>query len=83
MLTFLCGVIILQLSGVVSIAVARDAFALGTLLFVGQVLGLAGHYQLFNRTGTRKFVWFPGGEKVVVSITAAASVAYLVVVLSR
>jgi hypothetical protein len=83
MLTFLCGVILLPLSGIVSVTVARDAFALGTLLFVGQILGLAGHYQLFSRTGTRKFVWFPSQEKVVLSITAAASVAYLVVVLSR
>ncbi len=83
MLTFLCGVILLPLSGLVSTAVARSTFGLGALLFVGQVLGLAGHYQLFNRTGTRKFVWFPGQEKVVVLITAAASVAYLLVVLGR
>ena len=63
MLAFLGGVLLLPLSSLVSTAVARSSFGLGALLFVGQVLGLAGHYQLFNRSKEREFVWFPFREK--------------------
>jgi hypothetical protein len=59
------------------------AFGLGTLLFVGQVLGLAGHYQLYNRTRTREFVWFSSQEKVIVSLTLVLSIIYLIVTLIR
>jgi hypothetical protein len=76
-LAFVFGVVLLPVSGlVVSIAVARWAFGLGALLFVGQALGLAGHYQLFNRTQKRKHVWFSRQEKVVVAVTAIAAIFY-------
>ena len=77
MLAFVFGTILLPLSGVVSTGFARGAFGLGTLLFVGQALGLAGHYQLFNRSKGRKFVWFPTQEKVVVGLTVLASLLYV------
>lgn len=77
MLAFVFGTILLPLSGVASIGFARGAFGLGTLLFVGQALGLAGHYQLFNRTQGRRFVWFPTQEKVVVGLTVLASLLYI------
>lgn len=83
MLTFVFGAILLPLSEVVSLDFARNAFGLGALLFVGQALGLAGHYQLFNRSKTRKFLWFPAQEKVVVLLTAIASVAYLYLAFQR
>jgi hypothetical protein len=77
MLTFVFCVILLPLSGSVSTGFARGAFGLGSLLFVGQALGLAGHYQLFNRTEVRKFVWFPTQEKMVISLTFIASLVYV------
>ena len=77
MLAFVFGTILLPLSGVVSTGFARGAFGLGALLFVGQALGLAGHYQLFNRSKSRKFVWFPTQEKVVVGLTVLASLLYV------
>ena len=77
MLAFLCGVLLLPMSGLASTVVARTSFGLGALLFVGQVLGLAGHYQLFNQSKTRKFVWFPTQEKAVVLLTVATGLLYL------
>jgi hypothetical protein len=77
MLVFVFGTILLPLSGIASSNFARIAFGLGSLLFVGQALGLAGHYQLFNRTKVRKFLWFPTQEKVVVFSTLVISALYL------
>jgi hypothetical protein len=77
MLVFVFGTVLLPLSGVISTGFARIAFGLGTLLFLGQALGLAGHYQLFNRSAGRKFVWFPSQEKTVVFLTGLASVLYV------
>lgn len=77
MLAFVFGAILLPLSGLVSTGFARGAFGLGSLLFVGQALGLAGHYQLFNRTRVRDFVWFPVQEKMVVGLTFLASFVYM------
>src|SRR5215469_11682673 len=59
MLILSFGVILLPLSGILSEANARTLFGLGVLFFVGQALGLAGHYQLYNKTKERKFIWFP------------------------
>jgi hypothetical protein len=67
----------------VSVEFGRGAFAIGTLFFVGQALGLAGHYQLFNRSRTRKFVWFPRQEKVVFTLTIASTFAYIYLVLTQ
>ena len=77
MLTFVFGVVLLPLLGLVSTGFARGSFGLGALLFVGQALGLAGHYQLFNRSETRKFVWFPTQEKIVVVLTILVCLAYV------
>jgi hypothetical protein len=64
-------------------AAARTAFGLGALLFIGQSLGLAGHYQLYNLTEHRKFIWFPTQEKIVVALTILAGVVYCVLALSK
>lgn len=77
MLVFIFGVILLPLSGVLSAAAARPCFGIGGLLFVGQALGLAGHYQLYNTKQARKFVWFPTQEKVVVILTSVAAIAFV------
>ena len=77
MLAFVFGTILLPLSGLVTVGFARGSFAIGALLFVGQALGLAGHYQLFNRTKMRKFVWFPMQEKVIVALTVASTAVYI------
>ena len=81
MILFVFGVILLPLSGISSSHLARLAFGLGSLFFVGQSLGLAGHYQLYNRSKLRKFVWFPTQEKVVVAATLLIAALYLVAVL--
>ena len=83
MLTFVFGAVLLPLSGLVSTGFARSSFGLGALLFVGQALGLAGHYQLFNRSRTRKFVWFPTEEKIVVVLTTMASLVYVYISMSK
>ena len=83
MLAFLIGVILLPILGAVTVRVAKASFGLGALLFVGQTLGLAGHYQLYNRRESRKFVWFPVQEKVVVGGTIVISLIYLFAVLIR
>ena len=81
MLVFVFGVVLLPLSGLLPINGARWAFGLGVLLFVGQALGLAGHYQLFNRSQKRQFVWFPGQEKIVVTLTIFIALFYTVATL--
>src|ERR1700730_3464472 len=78
MLSFVFRVVLLPASGVLSTAFARWAFGLGALVFVGLALGLAGHYQLFNRTEKRQFVWFSRQEKVVVALTTVIAILYTV-----
>jgi hypothetical protein len=77
MLCFVVGVILLPVSGLGSISAAQSCFGLGALFFVGQALGLAGHYQLYNGRKERQFVWFPLQEKIVVVLTALLGAAYL------
>jgi hypothetical protein len=79
MLCFVLGVILLPVSGFAPAPVAQSCFGLGAVLFVGQALGLAGHYQLYNRSKERKFIWFPFQEKLVVAITLFISLAYIAV----
>ena len=59
MLCFLFGVILLPSAGITAFPTARVAFGLGSLFFIGQHLSLAAHYQLYNRTKPRRFIWFP------------------------
>jgi hypothetical protein len=75
MLCFVGGVILLPTSGI-SATIAPAAFGLGVLLFVGQVLGLAGHYDLYNHR-PRRVSWFPRQEKIAVGFTIVVSVAYI------
>lgn len=77
MLVFVIGAILFPLLGIFSGTHARIAFGIGSLFFVGQALGLAGHYQLFNRTKQREFIWFPAQEKVVVFSTLLASFVFV------
>jgi hypothetical protein len=83
MLTFVIGVILLPVSEIASVGFARSAFGLGALLFVGQALGLAAHYQLYNRQKTRQFVWFPKQEKIALAVTLLLAVLYVVVILAK
>lgn len=78
MLSFVLGVILLPVSGLLSVSTAQSCFGLGAVLFVGQALGLAGHYQLYNRSKERQFVWFPRQEKIVVTTTVLLCVGYIV-----
>jgi hypothetical protein len=70
MLTLLFRTILPPLADFGSAGFARRAFGLGALFFVGQILGLAGHDRLFNRSELREFVWFATQEKIVISLTA-------------
>jgi hypothetical protein len=79
MLSFVFGVVLLPVSSLVPVSIARWSFGLGTLLFMGQTLGLAGHYQLYNRTKKRVFVWFPFQEKVIVYVTILIAFLYSIV----
>jgi hypothetical protein len=83
MLCFVLGVVLLPVSGLVRGGAARWAFGLGILLFLGQVLGLAGHYQLYNRSKERQFVWFPLQEKIVVGIAVLISFLYSLLFIAR
>jgi hypothetical protein len=77
MLIFVIGTILLPLAEVISVELATVSFGLGALLFVGQILGLAGHYQLYDRTKPREFVWCPAQEGIVIGITVIIGAAYL------
>jgi hypothetical protein len=79
MLLFVFGVFLFPLSGIVSAFWARLLFGLGALFFVGQSLGLAGHYQLYNRTKLRRFIWFPLQEKIVTAGTILIAIIYLII----
>ncbi len=83
MCIFVFGVVLLPVTGLVSVAIGRWSFGLGTLLFMGQTLGLAGHYQLFNRTKKREFVWFPTQERVVLALTVLVAILFLATSLKR
>lgn len=80
MLCFVFAVILLPISGLLSTeisnVIAAKAFGLGVLLFVGQALGLAGHYDMYN-TMPRSRTWFPTQEKIVVLCTTFISILYL------
>lgn len=78
MLVFVGGVYLLPMMKLISTRSAAILCGLGTLLFVGYVVSLAAHYQLFNRTSLRKFVWFPMQERVAISLAIAVSAAYCI-----
>jgi hypothetical protein len=76
MLVLVFGSILLPLSGFLSARYARVSFGLGSLFFVGQAMGLAGHYQLYNKSKRREFVWFPFQERVVILLTVVGAGTY-------
>jgi hypothetical protein len=78
MLSFVLGAVLLPVTNLAQVDVARWAFGLGALMFIGQTIGLAGHYQLFNRTKKRQFIWFPVQEKIVVALTVLVALSYSV-----
>lgn len=80
MLCFVIGVVLLPASGLIPVSAASAAFGLGAIFFVGQALGLAGHYELYNRQ-KRKFFWFPTQEKIVLGLTAFVALLYIIVIL--
>ena len=76
MLCFVFGIFLFPISGILT-KVPPTAFGLGVLLFVGQVLGLAGHYDLYNRR-TRRAEYFPKQERIVIAGTLIVAFLYLV-----
>ena len=77
---FVFGVYLLPIGGLIGDGAARAALGLGALLFAGHFLGLCGHYQLFNRSRVRQFVWFPLQEKLAVGATLLVAVCYVAIV---
>ena len=70
-------------------AFARDAFALGLLLFAGYPFALAGHYRLF-RTGppkpgqeTKPTDWCSASEGFVISVCALLAAIFICVAALR
>lgn len=77
MAALLGGAYLLPIAGLIGACGARILVGLGGLLFVGHALGLAAHYQLFNRSAKRQFAFFPVQERVVISLTTLLAVAYV------
>jgi hypothetical protein len=77
MLCFVFGVFLLPIMGVLP-SIAPTAFGLGVLLFVGQVLALAGHYDMYNRR-TRRVAYFPKQERIAIVGTVAVAAVYLLI----
>lgn len=77
MLVFVLGVYLLPLTGLLNAGQAAVFCGLGVLMFVGHIFAIAGHYQLFNRSRTRTFAWFPVQERIAISITVALVIVYL------
>jgi hypothetical protein len=83
MLVLLFGVYLMPILDFIDIKLSKVFFGLGLFLFIGQALGTAAHYQLFNRTNKRVFVWFPTQEKVVLILFAIFAIAYFFIALIK
>ena len=77
MLLLVAGVYLLPMSGFFTATQAGVFCGLGALLFVGYLFCLAGHYQLFNLTKKRVFLWFPIQERVAITLTLLTAATYL------
>ena len=78
MLILVFGIYLLPILDIINLKISKILFGLGVFIFIGQALGTAAHYQLFNITKHRKFDWFPKQEKVVISLVVLIAIAYLV-----
>ena len=76
-IVLLVGAFLAPLSGLVGVRFAGGALGLGAILFVGHLLGLCGHYEVFDATRPRSFVRFPRQEKVAVTLAALVALGYL------
>jgi hypothetical protein len=79
MLVLVIGVYLLPIMNLVDIGFCKISFGFGAFLFIGQALGTAAHYQLFNISKKRVFVWFPKQEKIVLSCFTILSVIFLII----
>jgi hypothetical protein len=77
MAAFVFGVVLFPVLGKMTPDSPRIFFGLGVLLFFGHAIGLAGHYELYNRYTARSFEWFPLQERVTFGFTLLCSVIYL------
>lgn len=78
LLVLVLGTMLLPILQVISLNTAKALFGLGTLFFVGQILGVAGHYQLFGTGASTTPVWFPMQERVVILTFVVIAIIYLV-----
>src|SRR5262249_42868679 len=75
MLCFVIGVILLPIVGAIDVPTARKVFGLAALLAVAQIIGLAGHYELFLIKKRTK-EWFPPQERLVLLIFGIIVICY-------
>ena len=83
MLVIVLGTFIVPVFLSTSLRFARFAFGLGLLFFIGHVVALAGHYEMFNPNTTRKPRPFPVQEQIVIAIVLLCAIAYIVLALTR
>ncbi len=76
MLCFVLGGIMLPAIGIIDdVNTAQRLFGLGTLLALGQIIGLAGHYELFT-IKVRSQAFFPLQEQIVLAMFALLTAWY-------
>lgn len=83
MLILVIGVYLLPILELTSINSTKVFFGLGIFVFIGQAIGTAAHYQLFNKTKSRIFVWFPKQEKIILGIFCVLTIIYLLIAIFR
>src|ERR1051325_179118 len=74
------GVFVLPVAGLLPLRESRIAVALSILLFVGHLVSVAAHYELFNPRTARSMKYFPRQERVAVTIVCAVVVIFLIAV---
>lgn len=72
------GVFVLPLLGFAGIAIVRHAVAFGIILFLGHVVSLVGHYELYGPR-PKSYRYFPGQERICVGLVALLALAFLLV----
>ncbi|KOG82234.1 hypothetical protein ADK78_03155 [Kitasatospora aureofaciens] len=71
------GVFIAPVLDIGSSTLPVKAFGLAVLLLAGYPFALAGHYDMFNSRTHRSWTYFPGQERIALSVVGVSAVAYI------
>jgi hypothetical protein len=75
------GVYVLPTTGY-RVLIATDSwFALSLLLFLGHLISVAAHYELFDIRHPRSMRYFPRQERIAVAATLVSALVYLTLLL--